>query len=149
MNTRTIISVVAVAVLVGGVSFYAGMQYGKGVSRFEGGNFALQRGQLGGGMGGGVMRGNRTGGGPMAGEIIAKDDKSLTIKSLDGSSRIVFYSEETIATKSVSSSVNALSIGEQITILGTSNSDGSLTAQSIQVRPVGVRSFPGASSTRQ
>lgn len=149
MNAKTIIGVVAVAVLVGGVSFYSGMQYDKGVSRFEGGNFASQRGQFGGGMGGGMMRGNRTGGGPMAGEIIAKDDKSLTIKSLDGSSRIVFYSEETITTKSVSSSVSALSIGEQITILGTSNNDGSLIAQSIQVRPAGIHGFSGVSSTRQ
>ncbi len=148
MNTKTIVGVLAVVVLVGGVSFYEGMQHGKGSNPRGNGGFVGQEGQFGRGMDRGMMRGNRTGGGPMAGEIIAKDDKSLTIKSLDGSSRIIFYSEETQATKSVSSSVSALVVGEQITVLGSANSDGSLTAQSIQVRPVGIRGISSATSTR-
>ena len=132
---------VAVAVLVGGGAFYGGMKYAQG--RGSRGNFANltpeQRQQFQANAGGGFRNGQGRGGmGGMfvAGEIISKDDKSITIKLQDGGSKIVFYSDNTDVGKSVSGTSADLEIGKNITTNGTANSDGSITAQSIQIRPI-------------
>ena len=140
MNKTIIIAIVAILV-VGSVSFYAGMQYGKSKNQTASGNFAnlspqerQARMQPGGGGAGGP-RGTRAGANFATGEIISKDDKSITIKSGDGGSKIVFFSNATQIMKTASSSPAELKVGEQITTNGTANSDGSLTSQSIQIRP--------------
>ena len=83
-------------------------------------------------------RPNREGqesGGFSAGQIIAKDEKSVTIKMQDGSSKIVFYSESTKIQKTADGTGADLAIDQEVTASGAANSDGSLTAQTIQVRP--------------
>jgi hypothetical protein len=74
-------------------------------------------------------------GGFAAGEIIAKDNTSVTVKLSDGGSKIIFFNQNTPITKSVGGSVADLKIGEQIIAQGTANQDGSLSSQSIQLRP--------------
>ena len=137
---KRILSVaIAVAVLVGGGAFYGGMKYAQGRSRRNFANLTpAQRQQRLQGMGanisGGFRGGQGRGGGFSAGEIISKDDKSITIKLQDGGSKIVFYSDTTEVGKSVSGTTDDLKIGETVTTNGTVNSDGSVTAQSIQIR---------------
>lgn len=70
---------------------------------------------------------------PVRGEIISKDDKSITVKLQDGSSKIVFVSEKTIINKAAEGSKDDLKTKEQALIFGNENPDGSITAQSIQL----------------
>ncbi len=121
-----------VAVLVGGGAFYSGMKYADGKSASD----RQQRfGQTGANISGG-FRGGRSGmGGFTSGDIIAKDDKSLTIKMRDGGSRIVFFSDTTEVSKFVAGTSADLAVGKTVTVMGTANSDGSVTATSVQIRP--------------
>ena len=86
-------------------------------------------------------RGTRSGAGGMAGAgavtgtVLAKDNTSITVQSRDGSSKIVLYSGSTQFAKSTSGTIDDVAIGGQVVIIGKTNSDGSITAQSVQIRP--------------
>ncbi|MCX6785057.1 MAG: hypothetical protein NTV81_03975 [Candidatus Komeilibacteria bacterium] len=135
-NSTTII-VAAVIILI---SFYGGFKYGQTKTATNkmafngqtlGGNFA-------GTAGGQIQRGgNRfmAGGGFTNGEIVSKDNQTLTIKMRDGGSKIILYSPSTEIGKFVSGTLSDLTTSTNVMITGKSNSDGSLTAQSIQIRP--------------
>src|SRR3989344_5196044 len=144
---KLLLVAVAVAVLVGGSAFYGGMKYAQAR---RGVNFANltpeQRQQFTANAGAGFRGGagqdgrlpaGRQGmmGGFISGEIISKDDKSITIKMRDGGSKIVFYSNTTGVEKFVDGTANDLEIGKNVSANGTTNQDGSITAQSIQLRP--------------
>ncbi len=127
---KKIILFIAVAMFVGGGLFYGGLKYG--------GRRALALGRQArmGQMGGIGMRGARGGnaGGFATGEIISKDDKSITIKLRDGGSKIIFVTQATPVTKSVAGSLNDAAVGEQVVVSGATNPDGSISAESIQIR---------------
>ena len=72
---------------------------------------------------------------PINGEIISSDETSVTIKLQDGSSKIVLLSDSTSINKAESGSKEDLKEGEKVLVLGNSNSDGSVSAQSIQLNP--------------
>jgi hypothetical protein len=137
---KTILSVFGTLIIAGGV-FYGGMAFGKTKSTAKAApNFqnltAQQRQQFA--QNGGAARGgfgNRAGGAGTSGEIIGKDDKTITVKMPDGSSKIIFYSGSTTVAKQAAGAITDLNIGTSVLINGTSNSDGSLTAQTIQIRP--------------
>lgn len=129
-----------IAVLALGGSFYSGMKYDQSKnSALVGtnmGTFSAQGRQAGfGGGNGATTRGMRGAGGGTAGNIVAKDATSITVQMRDGSSRTVFFTATTPFLKSTSGSADDLKIGETVTVMGTANSDGSVSAQSIQIRP--------------
>lgn len=137
-----IISIVVIA--IAGGAFYGGMTYAKrkapSVGNFLGGQnlTAQQRQQFmqnGGGFGGGGMRGANAAGGFTGGEIISMDDKSITVKLQDGGSKIIFLSDSTTISKMTDGTKDDLVVGKQVMVNGTNNSDGSLTAQNVQIRP--------------
>ncbi len=121
-----IASIVIVIVLMGGF-YYLGYQNGKSsvTSQYANGM----------GDGGGAMRNRMAGGGNVNGDIIAKDDTTITVKMRDGSSKIVLYSPSTQILKSTSGDATDVAVGSQVLIQGKANSDGSVTAQSISIRP--------------
>ncbi len=147
---KTLLSILIVAIAVGGGAFYGGMKYGQ--SKSTGGFSNLtpeQRQQRFGQMGANISgpmpgrTGNRAGANFVSGEIIATDDpatgngagKSITVKMRDNGSKIIFYSDATEISKFASGASSDLEIGKTVTANGTANSDGSITAQSIQLRP--------------
>ncbi len=75
----------------------------------------------------------------VTGEILSKDAQSLTLKLRDGGSRIVLISSSTSVEKTASGSLNDLAIGKAISVQGSPNQDGSITAQTIQLQRLIVR----------
>ncbi len=83
----------------------------------------------------------------LRGEINQKDGDTLTIKLADGSSKIVFLSDTTTISKSEQGTGDDLVTGNQVVVFGQTNSDGSVTAQNIQLGTAHPTDFrPGAHS---
>lgn len=137
MQTKYMIVFGAVAVVVGVGGFLVGRstapaigsaritQYGMGMS-------GVQRNGTG-------QFGNRTGMmryRPVNGEIIESGSDSVTVKLVDGSSKIVLFSDRTEINKAQKAEVSDLNVGEKVMVVGQENSDGSITAQNIQLNPI-------------
>src|SRR4030043_899718 len=117
-----------IVILVGCGAFFSGMKYQQSKSpRF--GNFGgIRNGQSAQREQGQSFR-------PVNGEIISQDDTSITVKLANGSSKIVLVNDNTAINKSAEGSKADLTVGEKIAVFGTQNSDGSVTAQNIQLNP--------------
>jgi hypothetical protein len=76
-------------------------------------------------------------GGMTSGEIVSKDDTSVTIKLTDGGSKVVFLSTSTTIGTMSTGSLDDLSTGTNVIVVGSTNADGSVTASTIQIRPTG------------
>ena len=131
---------IIVAVVAAAAAFYGGMQYqksktatvigfgaGQGNFRFNGAGGQGQRGQF---------AGRGIGFRPVSGEILSVDDKSIAVKMQDGSSKIVLLSDSTAVEKTSRASREELKAGVKIAAFGQTNSDGSVTAQQIQLNPI-------------
>ncbi|HRZ29723.1 MAG TPA: hypothetical protein P5052_03135 [Candidatus Paceibacterota bacterium] len=77
--------------------------------------------------------GNRAMTNNIMGEIIEKNENSLTVKLKDNGSKIVVISNTTELYKTVSASFDDLTIGNNIMITGASNNDNSIIAESIRL----------------
>lgn len=133
MQAKKIYIFVFILVVSSGVAFFAGMQYQK--SQIPSArNFQNMRGQFGQGtraqISGMPLQGQ---GRPVSGEIIGKDEKSITVKLADGSSRIVFVGETIEINQMTLVAKDDLVEGVQVFVTGIENSDGSITANSIQI----------------
>lgn len=132
---KTLLLILIVAIAVGGGAFYGGMRYGqskKSLPNFSGKNFQnlstedrQQFSQNG---------GTRSGSSFLNGNVLSKDNQSLTIKILDGGSKIIFLSASTTISKMTEGAINDIKVGKQVMVSGTQNSDGSYTANNIQIR---------------
>lgn len=127
LKNNTLITII-VAVMFAGLGFYAGQKYQQnktqttlGGRTFQGSNHATTNGT------------NR----PVSGNIISADSSSITVKMADGSSKIVLFSDKTVIGKMATGSAGDLKTGERISAFGTTNTDGSITAQNIQINPEG------------
>lgn len=139
MNKNLTIAIVSTAVIVGGAAFAGGMKYQQmksPVRNFGANNTAGQAFRAGGNAGRGQ---GQAGFRPVSGDIIAADAKSITVKLADGSSKIVFLSDKTMINKAATATTAELIVGAKVAAFGTDNSDGSVTAQSIQLNPTNMR----------
>lgn len=125
------------AIVIAALSFYGGTLYGKSNNQTAQSSGRFSGIPSGGQQQGTGQRGAFPGGGnAITGEIMSKDDKSITLKLQDGGSKIIFFSDSTKITKSTAGSLNDLEIGKTAIIGGKQNSDGSFTAETIQLRPL-------------
>jgi hypothetical protein len=136
-NSNLIIAVLS-AIIVGGICFFGGMKYQESKTKnmtasLNQGGFGARGGR---GVNGGFVAGAKGGLGLTIGQIISIDSKSMTIKMSDGSSKIVNLSDTTKVMKSEAGSITDLKSGIQIGVSGTKNTDGSITAQMVQLNPM-------------
>lgn len=133
-NTMMILGVVLIILALGG-GFLAGMQYQSSkIPSFGGQNGQNLRQRFG--QNGQNFR-------PVRGQVLSQDKNTLTVKLSDGSTKIVVMSGSTVFVKSQKSSLSDLTTGDTVNVIGTQNSDGSVTAQDVQINPPG-RPFPTA-----
>lgn len=122
---KKVFLVVIVTILVGAASFFGGIKYQQSkMPRFPG-NFQGQRGQLGQRAAQGLR--------PVSGTIISQDEGSITVKLPDESSKIILLTEQSTINKTEEGSADDLSEGAEVMVFGQENSDGSITAQNIQI----------------
>lgn len=145
-NNKKMAAMILIAVLICVVGFLGGMHYQKGKIPQRGqaaisGNFGdrpenrpgmydqenNKRGMLGNSNGQDAR--------PMVGSIIAADDKSITVQMQDGSSKIVLFSASMSVNKAAEAATADLKVGETVRVFGSTNSDGSVSAQNIQLNP--------------
>ncbi|HEX6976770.1 MAG TPA: DUF5666 domain-containing protein [Patescibacteria group bacterium] len=134
----------AVFLIVGlGVGFFGGTKFQQG--KVQGVNTQFIPGQQRVRFGGNA-NGNFQALRPVSGEVISADDKSITVKMSDGSTKIVFLSGNTTVEKTDPAQTKDLATGTKVAVFGSTNPDGSVTAQNIQINPV-IRMFgsPGPS----
>jgi hypothetical protein len=144
-NKQVILGVVGVIVLVG--VFYLGVFYGKNQTsastRVNGQASTFGSGAQG-IRGSGGFSGN-TSGKTTFGQIISKDATSITVQletpqagstTNASGSKIIFLGQDTKVTKQASGTLSDLAVGTNVSVTGTTNTDGSVSASSIQIRPV-------------
>lgn len=131
------------AIAAGGIGFYIGTPSSQTPSR---GQFGSGTGQIVGGARQNLagIRGNimPQSEGMTMGTILSVDDKGITLDVKPNGSRIIFITSETKILKSTEGTQSDLKEGSSVTITGTPNSDGSITAKSVQIRPEGTLQQP-------
>lgn len=127
---KNLLIIAILVILVGAGGFFAGIKYQQNQRP---NNYASIRQGF---MNNSEQGQNRTRiGGQVIGEILNKDDSSITVKMPDSSSKIVLLSNNTSISKTAKGSEEDLTVGQQVMVLGTSNTDGSVTARNIQLNP--------------
>jgi len=125
-----LLAILIVIFAVGG--FFAGIKYqqGKSGSYSSSGTDQGGRGQFAQRRGGqsGAFR-------PTTGEIVGADATTMTVKLQDGSTKLVLLSDKTQINKAEKATKDDLKNGVQVAVFGTTNADGSITAQTVQLNP--------------
>lgn len=136
---KTIFITVGVFIIAATFGFFGGLKYQQSkqpafLRQFGNG----QRPNINGAAGGQRLGGNGAlrFGGSVNGEIISADGDSITVKLADNSSKIVLLTDQTQINKAETAAKEALTAGEKVAVFGQENSDGSLTAQNIQLNPI-------------
>jgi hypothetical protein len=142
MNKNNVM-IVVLMLIVGVGAFAGGMKYQQGkIPQFSDrfGQFGSNRTMMGNGQG--LVNGNQTGtgqrrmgNGQIVGEIMSVDEKTITVKMTDGSSKIVLLNDSTAVSKSAEAQKSELKVGVKVAVFGTPNTDGSVTGSNIELNP--------------
>lgn len=143
------IYVIILVVVFAAAGFYGGTVYQKSQAQNSagaGGQYGSRR--FGAGAGGGAGASGMT---PVSGKIVSTGSGSITVQLSDGSSKIIDLTGQTAINKSTKGSTSDLTTGTRVTALGTTNSDGSVTAQMVNIGNGMFRMRPqgGGSQTAQ
>jgi len=129
-NTMIIVTVVLIIVAAAG-GFFGGMMFQKNQTPSLSG--VAGRGNFAGRFGG--QAGQNAAFRPVRGQVLSMSNTTLTVKMTDGSTKIVVLSSSTAFMQSTKAAVSDVKIGDTVNVVGTSNSDGSVTAQDVQINP--------------
>jgi hypothetical protein len=126
--------IVIIGIIAAGIGFWGGMKYEQSSAA------ATVAAQPTSGMGRGAGRGQGgqrggVGGGFISGQVVSKDATSITVQMRDGSSKIILITAATKYSKMAEGLLGDILVGKQISVMGDANADGSVTAQSVQLRP--------------
>ncbi len=133
MKKNSLIITIIIAIVVGGLAFWGGIQYQK--SRFSS-SF---------GSGGRPVVGlNRLSGNqdesnssraflPVSGKVISVEEETITIETQDVGTKIVALSDSTQISKTIQGSLADLKAGEQIMVVGLEDASGVIVAQNVSV----------------
>jgi len=141
MKSQTIMIIILVGIVTAGVGFFGGIQYQKSQRGIS------MNGQFSGRQGQGQQGARFKNGGGVFGQITSVDEKSITVKLMDGSSKIVILSGTTSINKQANGTRDDLKTGINVAVFGQPNSDGSLTAQNVQINPI-LRARTNATSSK-
>ncbi len=152
-NNSYLILIIAV-LLAGGLGFFGGTKYQQSVASKN--SIGVAGNGIGrtrpGGSAGGAQRFGAQGFRPVIGQVISEDANSITVKSSDGTSKIVLVSASTAFNKAAQANFSDVKVGDTVRVMGTANSDGSVTAQDIQLNPItgqfGGGSAPAGNTTQ-
>lgn len=130
MNKKLLITAVVVLIVAGGAGFYGGMKY--------------QQSKTPAGRQAGLSRqfGNNNSFRPVNGQILSAGNNTITVKLSDGSSKVVILTSSTQINKAAQGTAADLQVGSTVAVIGLANSDGSVTAQSVQLNPTVRGSTP-------
>lgn len=136
---NNIVITVLIVIIIGVIGFFAGVKYQESKQpafsrQFGNGQQGTPQGTQRGGTRTGI---NRAGSRQVIGEIMSQDEKSITVKLTDESSKIVLLSETTTVNTATKAAITDLKVGEKVAVFGPQNTDGSVTAQTIQLNPIG------------
>jgi uncharacterized protein YneF (UPF0154 family) len=131
---KNLILILIALIIVGAGGFFGGMKYGESEALK---NLTPEKMREIFQQGGQRFQGQRQRMGQnfISGQVISKDEKSLTLKLPDGSTKIVFFSDSTQISKATEGRIDDIEIGKQIMVSGEQNPDGSYTAKTIQLSP--------------
>lgn len=144
-NQNMIVACTVTAVVAGSIGFFGNNLYQQSQrnSRFPQMENRTGNGQNNFGtnrqVNGSIQPGMMGRGGALNGEVTAKDNKTLTIKLSDGSSKIVILSDNTTYRTSTETTQDKVEIGTKIAAFGTTSTDGTTVATSIEVNPISLR----------
>ena len=129
---NNIIIMVLIALVFASGGFFGGMKY----QQAQRSQLALA-GQFS-NWAGGTPGANRVGmrGGQVLGTILSQDATSITVQLVDGSSKIVLISATTVINQAATATAADLKVGTKVSAFGTTNTDGSVSAQNIQINPI-------------
>ncbi|MFZ3074158.1 MAG: DUF5666 domain-containing protein [Minisyncoccales bacterium] len=127
MNKSIPITIIA-AIIFGAAGFYGGMLYGTSKSS--------SNSAAAGNRPAGMQNGNASSTGSIVyGQIISVDSSSMTVKTGDSGSKIVFFSATSKISKNIDTQTSDLAAGQTVMASGTANSDGSISAKTVEINP--------------
>jgi|SRR5581483_10691975 len=120
------ITTIVLIIIFAAAGFFGGMQYqksqrGAGFGNGQNGGFVRRFGQ------------NGQNGQAVRGQILSVDSTGITVKLSDGSTKIVVVPTSAMIGKTTTGTKTDLTQGSNVTVFGTNNSDGSVTAQFVQI----------------
>lgn len=130
MNKNTIIVIAVILVVVAAAGgFFGGIMYQKNQASTGAtgrGSYAARFGQSG--QNAASFRSAR-------GQVLSMTDNTLTVKMSNGSTELVILSSSTSFAQSAKAASSDIKTGDTVSVVGTANSDGSVTAQDVQINP--------------
>lgn len=140
---KTILTAIAVAIVFGAGGYYFGSQQSSATVTTAPTGASGYTGRTGGRFAG-------AGGGFNAGTIISTGDGTMTIQltaststSAVSGTKIVLFDNNTQVNEMQTVPASTLTVGQNVVVNGSTNTDGSLTATTIQVRPTGAGNQAG------